>query len=62
MKSSFRIIFVPLLIALALPSGLSDAGLPLAIQLVGRWLSEAPLLRAAAWVERVLAFEARPPL
>jgi aspartyl-tRNA(Asn)/glutamyl-tRNA(Gln) amidotransferase subunit A len=48
--------------AIALPSGLDEAGLPLSVQLVGRLLDEAGLLRAAAWVERVLAFEFTPPL
>ncbi len=48
--------------AIALPSGLSDSGLPLALQLVGAPFAEAALLGVAAWTERVLDFQARPPL
>lgn len=48
--------------SIALPSGVSDAGLPFAIQLVGQSLSESALLRTAAWIEEVLGFSARPSL
>jgi amidase len=48
--------------AISLPSGLDSNGLPLAIQLMAAPFNEAGLLRAAAWVERVLDFHAEPPL
>jgi Asp-tRNA(Asn)/Glu-tRNA(Gln) amidotransferase A subunit family amidase len=48
--------------AVALPSGVSADGLPLSVQLVAGPLQEANLLRAAAWVERILDFRAEPPL
>ena len=48
--------------AIALPSGLAGNGLPLSIQLVGAPFAEARLLAAAAWCERTLAFDARPPV
>ena len=47
--------------SISLPSGVSAAGLPFAAQLVGRHLDEPTLLRAATWLEQVLAFDARPP-
>ena len=47
--------------SISLPSGVSAAGLPFAAQLVGRHLDEPTLLRAATWLERVLAFDAQPP-
>lgn len=40
--------------AIALPAGASAAGLPLGLQLVGRYRGDLALLRAAAWCERVL--------
>jgi aspartyl-tRNA(Asn)/glutamyl-tRNA(Gln) amidotransferase subunit A len=44
-------------------SGLSKAGLPLAVQLVGRAFDEATLLRAAAGYERAARWhERRPPM
>lgn len=48
--------------AIALPSGLSSEGLPLAIQLVAGADQEAALLAAARWCEGRLAFTAEPPL
>lgn len=48
--------------SIALPSGVSNAGLPLSVQLVAGPFAETALLRAAAWVERVLDFHAEPPL
>jgi Asp-tRNA(Asn)/Glu-tRNA(Gln) amidotransferase A subunit family amidase len=48
--------------AIALPSGLGEAGLPLAIQLIGGPFCERRLLSAAAWCERALAFSAAPAL
>ena len=47
--------------SISLPSGVSAGGLPFAAQLVGRHLDEPTLLRAATWLEQVLAFDARPP-
>jgi Asp-tRNA(Asn)/Glu-tRNA(Gln) amidotransferase A subunit family amidase len=49
--------------SISIPTGLDGAGLPLAMQLVS---SSGPgelarLLGAAAWTERVVAFQARPP-
>jgi len=48
--------------AISLPSGLDEYGLPLAVQLMGGHLQEARLFGAAAWVESVLDFRARPSL
>jgi len=48
--------------AISLPSGLADDGMPLAVQLMSAPLAESTLLRAAAWVERVLNFTARPDI
>jgi aspartyl-tRNA(Asn)/glutamyl-tRNA(Gln) amidotransferase subunit A len=47
--------------SISLPSGLNVDGLPFAVQIVSRRLAEPTLLRAARWVERELAFDARPP-
>ena len=47
--------------SISLPSGVSEAGLPFATQLVARHLDEPTLLGAARWVETVLDFTARPP-
>ena len=47
--------------SISLPSGVSDEGLPFAVQLVAAHLAEPTLLRAARWCEQVLAFDARPP-
>lgn len=46
---------------ISLPSGVSEDGLPFAVQLVGRHLGEPGLLQSARWVEREVAFNARPP-
>ncbi len=40
---------------MSFPVGLSDDGLPLAIQLVGAEMDEEKLFRAAAWCEEALA-------
>jgi aspartyl-tRNA(Asn)/glutamyl-tRNA(Gln) amidotransferase subunit A len=47
--------------AVTLPTGVSAAGLPHALQLVHSVAHEPRLLGAAAWCERVVAFSARPP-
>jgi Asp-tRNA(Asn)/Glu-tRNA(Gln) amidotransferase A subunit family amidase len=48
--------------AIALPSMLAAAGLPLGIQLIGGLWAEARLLGAAAWCERLLAWAEAPRL
>jgi Asp-tRNA(Asn)/Glu-tRNA(Gln) amidotransferase A subunit family amidase len=47
--------------AITLPTGVAPSGLPYALQLVHTVASEARLLGAAAWCERVIGFSARPP-
>jgi Asp-tRNA(Asn)/Glu-tRNA(Gln) amidotransferase A subunit family amidase len=47
--------------AISIPTGLDEAGLPLAIQLVGGPGGLGRLLGAAAWSESVIDFHARPP-
>jgi Asp-tRNA(Asn)/Glu-tRNA(Gln) amidotransferase A subunit family amidase len=46
--------------AVSLPSGLSESGLPLAIQLVGSSFAEGRLLAIAQWCERLIAFRHVP--
>ena len=48
--------------ALALPTDVDGAGLPLSLQLVGAAWGESRLLATAAWCERVIGFDAGPPL
>lgn len=48
--------------AIALPSGLSESGLPLAIQLISGAHQEERLLDVARWCEARLGFAAAPPL
>ena len=49
--------------ALSIPSGMTDDGLPVAVQLVGRPDSEALLLQVAGQLERLLDWPSRrPPL
>lgn len=47
--------------ALALPCGLDDARLPVAVQLVGAGFSDEWLLRTGILVEQVLGFNEKPP-
>ena len=47
--------------AIALPAGFAKAGLPLSIQLVGRYFDEATLLRAASAYERAAGHAAQRP-
>ena len=47
--------------AISIPTGLDDDGLPFAMQLVGGADGLERLLGSAAWCERVVAFDARPP-
>jgi Asp-tRNA(Asn)/Glu-tRNA(Gln) amidotransferase A subunit family amidase len=46
--------------AIALPSGLSSEGLPLAVQLIGSAFAEDRLLASAKWCARVLPFTDKP--
>ena len=46
--------------SVGIPTALDAAGLPLALQLVGASRAVERLLGAAAWCERVVAFDARP--
>ena len=48
--------------AITLPSGLSDSGLPLGIQLVAAPFAETTLLSAARWCEEVLDVNLVPPM
>jgi aspartyl-tRNA(Asn)/glutamyl-tRNA(Gln) amidotransferase subunit A len=48
--------------AITIPSGLSAAGLPLAIQLMGPAFAEDRLLAAARWCEATLNVRLKPPL
>ena len=48
--------------AISVPCGLDDKGLPVGLQLMGRHLDEATVLRAAYAFEQDLGFTARPPL
>jgi aspartyl-tRNA(Asn)/glutamyl-tRNA(Gln) amidotransferase subunit A len=48
--------------AITIPSGLSSAGLPLAIQLMGAAFEEDRLLAAARWCELTLNANLKPPL
>jgi aspartyl-tRNA(Asn)/glutamyl-tRNA(Gln) amidotransferase subunit A len=47
--------------AISIPTGRDEAGLPLALQLVGGAGRLGQLLGAAAWSERVIDFQVRPP-
>jgi aspartyl-tRNA(Asn)/glutamyl-tRNA(Gln) amidotransferase subunit A len=49
--------------AISVPTGLSRAGMPLGVQLVGKGFDDAGLLRAARWVEERIAYSpVLPPL
>ena len=47
---------------ITLPSGLSEGGMPLGIQLAGQRLNESLLLSVAAWCESVLGVNLNPNL
>jgi aspartyl-tRNA(Asn)/glutamyl-tRNA(Gln) amidotransferase subunit A len=46
---------------ISVPAGLSEDGLPLGLQLIGRPFDEATVLRAADVLEQAAGFKARPP-
>jgi aspartyl-tRNA(Asn)/glutamyl-tRNA(Gln) amidotransferase subunit A len=46
---------------ISVPAGLSEDGLPLGLQLIGRPFDEATVLRTADVLERAAGFTARPP-
>jgi len=46
----------------SIPCGLATDGMPGAVQLVGRYHGEASLLATAAWCERAIGFDLRPPM
>jgi len=48
--------------AISIPCGLGPDGLPVGLQIMGKLMDEAMVLRAAHAVEQDLAFSARPPL
>ena len=45
---------------IAVPAGLSESGLPLGLQLIGRAFDEETLFRAGSALERAAGFDARP--
>jgi aspartyl-tRNA(Asn)/glutamyl-tRNA(Gln) amidotransferase subunit A len=47
--------------SISIPSGLDEAGLPLAVQLVGGQARLGRLLGVATSIERLIDFQARPP-
>ena len=47
---------------ISIPSGLSEAGLPIGIQLISSHFNESTLLRAAHHLEGAIAFKAKPDL
>lgn len=59
MQAPWTIMGIP---SISLPSGLSQHGLPLAIQLGGPPKAEDKLLAVARWCESVLKMDLRPPL
>ena len=59
MQAPWSIIGVP---SISLPTGLSQGGLPLAIQLAGPPKAEDRLLAVARWCEKALNVHLRPPL
>lgn len=56
--NAFNFLGVP---ALSLPCGFSSEGLPIALQLVGRWWEEATVLRAAHAYEQATVWHKRRP-
>jgi Asp-tRNA(Asn)/Glu-tRNA(Gln) amidotransferase A subunit family amidase len=58
MTQAFNVARVP---AGTVCAGLTAAGLPVGLQVVGRHHDDAGVLRAIAWIEDLLAFDALPP-
>ncbi len=48
--------------SISVPSGLSETGLPLGLQLVSKAFDEVTLLSTARWLEEVIRFDATPVL
>ena len=48
--------------AISIPCGLSDRGLPIGLQLIGKPYGEAGLLAAAAWCEAALGASLAVPI
>ena len=48
--------------AISIPSGLSDQGMPLGLQILGNWYDENQLLVIARWFEELLDLHLIPPL
>ncbi|MFP3759179.1 amidase family protein, partial [Cupriavidus sp. SIMBA_020] len=46
--------------AISVPIGLSSQGLPMAVQIVGRYFDEALVLRVARTIEKLSGWEAQP--
>jgi aspartyl-tRNA(Asn)/glutamyl-tRNA(Gln) amidotransferase subunit A len=46
--------------AISLPTQLSQAGLPLGVQMIGREAAEETLLAHAAWLESLIGFNRAP--
>ena len=46
--------------AISVPTGLSESGLPLGLQLIGRAFDEETLFRAAQVMEQSSGFDAKP--
>jgi aspartyl-tRNA(Asn)/glutamyl-tRNA(Gln) amidotransferase subunit A len=47
--------------AISIPCGMTGAGLPVGLQIVGRWYRDATVLRAAAAFEAVRPWAGRIP-
>jgi amidase len=55
---AFTVVGLP---AISVPCGFTRDGLPVGLQIVGRWRDEATVLRAAAAFERAAPWDRRPP-
>jgi amidase len=59
MCTPFTLVGAP---AVTLPAARSAKGLPLGIQLVGRWSHDRQLMNVAAWVEQQLGYRPGFPM